>query len=355
MDIRRLFDSDESAQEASPSPAALTSDMTESDMALIPFESPLTTRKRDLHVMTRSESDPEHYMYLHFLPEPDLSDESMDPRSSSEDLNYSDGPDSAPSATSIGLDEVDEIVLETVSPESPSALNSNNELALYLAETSVGQAISTAIVETTKTITTRSIVTASPSSSQHAPYPALPSSSPPSLEAVSTTTTVTLPWTQHQELSEVHTSRLLSHSHEPLHLLPPSSTSSPMPLLLGVHDHRVLPAQTGQVTQPTAILSSLTDRGVSNESEMITSISGPASKSLQHLPSLPLSSFDMDLSLQMVPTDNMEVETPESSVETTLNFSAQMQTLWSQMENCFDYQRFREPVDLGVADVSTST
>ncbi|KAH9064745.1 hypothetical protein Ae201684P_003528 [Aphanomyces euteiches] len=225
------------------------------------------------------------------------------------------------------------MVLETVSPESPSASNSNNELALYLAETSVGQAISTAIVETTKTITTRSIVTASPSSSQHAHYPALPSSSPPSLEAVSTTTTVTLPWTQHQELSKVHTSRLLSHSHEPLHLLPPSSTPSPMPLLIGGHDHQVLPAQTGQVTQPTAILSSLTDRGVSNESEMITSISGPASESLEHLPSLPLSSFDMDLSLQMVPTDNMEVETPESSVETTLNFSAQMQTLWSQMEN----------------------
>ncbi|KAH9103263.1 hypothetical protein AeMF1_020347, partial [Aphanomyces euteiches] len=132
-----LFDSDESAQEASPSPAALTSDMTESDMALIPFESPLTTRKRDLHVMTRSESNPEHY--LHFL---------------------------------------------------------------------------------------------------------LPN------------------------------------------LICPRSSSS-----------------------------------------------GPASKSLEHLPSLPLSSFDMDLSLQMVLTDNMEVETPESSVETTLNFSAQMQTLWSQMEN----------------------
>ncbi|CAK4733765.1 unnamed protein product [Aphanomyces euteiches] len=46
-----------------------------------------------------------------------------------------------------------------------------------------------------------------------------------------------------------------------------------------------------------------------------------------------MSIFDMDLSLQMVPSDNMEVETPESSVETTLNFSAQMQTLWSQMEN----------------------
>ncbi|CAK4077630.1 unnamed protein product [Aphanomyces euteiches] len=66
---------------------------------------------------------------------------------------------------------------------------------------------------------------------------------------------------------------------------------------------------------------------------MITSISGPASESLEHLPSLPLSSFDMDLSLQIVPIDNMEVETRESSVETTLNFSAQMQTLWSQMEN----------------------
>ncbi|KAH9102946.1 hypothetical protein AeMF1_020607, partial [Aphanomyces euteiches] len=344
MDIRRLFDSDESAQEASPSPAALTSDMTESDMALIPFESPLTTRKRDLqyriqhHANSPEQRDDEKRIRPGTLlalpaPEPDLSDESMDPRSSSEDLNYSDGPDSAPSATSICVDEIDEMVLETVSPESPSASNSNDDLALYLAETSVGQAISTAIVETTKTITTRSIVTASPSSSQHTHYPALPSPSPPSLEAVSTTTTVTLPWTQHQELSEVHTSRLPSHSHEPLHLLPPSLTPSPMPLLVAGHEHQMLPPQTGQVTQPTAILSSLTDRGVSNESEMITSISGPASKSLEHLPSLPLSSFDMDVSLQMVPTDNMEVETPESSVETTLNFSAQMQTLWSQMEN----------------------
>ncbi|KAH9150448.1 hypothetical protein AeRB84_006697, partial [Aphanomyces euteiches] len=70
-----------------------------------------------------------------------------------------------------------------------------------------------------------------------------------------------------------------------------------MPLLVAGHEHQMLPPQTGQVTQPTAILSSLTDRGVSNESEMITSISGPVSKSLEHLPSLPLSSFDMDLSL----------------------------------------------------------
>ncbi|KAG9411766.1 hypothetical protein AC1031_017400 [Aphanomyces cochlioides] len=313
-------------------------------MALIPFESPLTTRKRDLkyriqhHANSPEQLDDEKRIRPGILlalpaPEPDLSDESMDPRSSSEDLNYSDGPDSAPSATSIGLDEVDEMVMETVNQESSSSSNSNNELALYLAETSVGQQISTAIVKTTKTITTRSIVTSSPSSSQHAHYSALPSSSPPSLEAVSTTTTVTLPWTQPQDLSEVHTSRSLNFSHEPLHLLPPSLTPSPMPLLGAGHEHQVLPPQTGQVTQPTAISSTLNQRGVSKESEMTTSISGPASKSVQHLPSLPLFSLDMDLSLQMVPSDNMEVETPESSGETTLNFSVQMQTLWSQMEN----------------------
>ncbi|KAG9408355.1 hypothetical protein AC1031_021596 [Aphanomyces cochlioides] len=313
-------------------------------MALIPFESPLTTRKRDLqyriqhYANSPEQRDDEKRIRPGILlalpaPEPDLSDESMDPRSSSEDLNYSDGPDSAPSATSIGHDEVDEMVMETVNQESSSSSNYNNELAFYLAETSVGQQISTAIVETTKTITTRSIVTSSPSSSQNAHYSALPSSSPPSLEAVGTTKTVTLPWTQPQHLSEVHTSRSLNFSHEPLHLLPPSLTPSPMPLLVAGHEHQVLPPQTGQVTQPTAISSTLNQRGVSNESEMTTSISGPASKSVQHLPSLPLSSLDMDLSLQMVPSDNMEVETPESSGETTLNFSVQMQTLWSQMEN----------------------
>ncbi|KAG9411161.1 hypothetical protein AC1031_016809 [Aphanomyces cochlioides] len=188
MDIRRLFDSNEPALEASPSPVAQTTDVTESDMALIPtgFNIINSPEQRDDEKRIR----PKILLALP-APEPDLSDEFMDPRSSSEDLNYSDEPDSAHSATSIGLDEM---FMETVNQESPSTTNFNDELALYLTETSVGQQISTCIVETTKTITTRSIVT--PSFLHHSLYPALPSSSPPSLEAVSTATTVTLPWTQ---------------------------------------------------------------------------------------------------------------------------------------------------------------
>ncbi|KAG9400956.1 hypothetical protein AC1031_009680 [Aphanomyces cochlioides] len=101
MDPRRPTDSTLSESSQHPSPASPPQLMSESDSAQIPRPSSPTSRKRDMqyriqyHANSPEQRDeekrvrPEAYLAL-TAPESDISDDSMDPRSSSEDLTLSD-------------------------------------------------------------------------------------------------------------------------------------------------------------------------------------------------------------------------------------------------------------------------
>ena len=202
MDTRRLFDSNESAQPANPTSA--TTDLPGSD-TLIPYESPTTSRKRDLqyriqhHANSPEQRDDEMRIRPGTqlalpAPESDLSDESMDHRSSSEDLNYSDESDLAISDHATTTDA--EIPFESVVHEVLASTEPEQQIALLVAETVANHQISTALVETTRTITTRSMVARnSPPQLPHEPRLALTSSSLQTLEIVQTVRAIVLPRT----------------------------------------------------------------------------------------------------------------------------------------------------------------
>ncbi|CAK4233539.1 unnamed protein product, partial [Aphanomyces euteiches] len=161
-----------------PSSASPPQPMTESDLVLIPHPSSPTSRKRDLqyriqnHANSPEQRDdekrvrPEPYLAL-TAPESDISDDSMDPRSSSEDLTLSDETALA-IACSAHLPEGDDDLFFSDSSAFSLALTdggailaeSTQEIIRYEASDSSNVATQSAIVE-------RTIVTWSMTSTPH--------------------------------------------------------------------------------------------------------------------------------------------------------------------------------------------
>ncbi|KAH9150886.1 hypothetical protein AeRB84_006367, partial [Aphanomyces euteiches] len=173
MDPRRPTDSPYPESSQHPSSASPPQLISESDSALIPRPSSPASRKRDLQYRIRHHANspeqrddekrvrPERYLAL-TAPESDISNDSMDPGSSSEDLTLSDETALA-IACSAPLPEGDDDLFLSNSSALPLALTnvgailaeSTQEIIRYEASDSSTVATHSAIVE--RTIVTRSM------------------------------------------------------------------------------------------------------------------------------------------------------------------------------------------------------
>ena len=187
MDPRRPTDSTWPESSQHPSSASPPQLQPESDSALIPRPSSPTSRKRDLqyriqhHANSPEQRDeekrirPEAYLAL-TAPESEQSDDSMDPRSSSEDLNMSDETTLA-IACSVPLPDDDDVLYLTDSHRPTLALmsgvatfaESTQELVQFEARDSTLMATESAIVE--RTIVTRSTTASTPRRAITGPNP----------------------------------------------------------------------------------------------------------------------------------------------------------------------------------------
>ncbi|KAH9061699.1 hypothetical protein Ae201684P_021034 [Aphanomyces euteiches] len=302
--------------------------MPESDSALIPRSSSPASRKRDLqyriqhHANSPEQRDdekrvrPEPYLAL-AAPESDISDDSMDPRSSSEDLTLSDETALA-IACSAPLPEGDDDLFLSDSSALTLALTdggailaeSTQEIIRYEASDSSTVATHSAIVE--RTIVTRSM-TSNPRRAIAGPNP-LELHIPRTLvteQSIVTQTQHVRP-TSNLQLEQGHSTQLLTNVQVQ-------------------HDTvDIVPTQTFLGIQPTVRSN---DPVNAYDPVLLTHVQSMNAQ--RFLPSsAPSQMTDPSSNHELVPSDvEMENETPETALTLVINFSVQLQSLQTQVDS----------------------
>ncbi|KAH9085261.1 hypothetical protein LEN26_020509 [Aphanomyces euteiches] len=328
MDPRRPTDSPYPESSQHPSSASPPQLMSESDSALIPRPSSPASRKRDLqyriqhHANSPVQRDdekrvrPEPYLAL-TAPESDISDDSMDPLSSSEDLTMSDETALA-IACSAPLPEGDDDLFLSDSSALPLALTdggailaeSTQEIIRYEASDSSTVATQSAIVE--RTIVTRSM-TANPRRAIVGPSP-LELHIPRTLvteQSIVTQTQHVRP-TSNLQLEQGHPTQLLTN--------------------VQVQHDTVdnVPTQTFLGIQPT-----VRSNDQVNAYDPVLLTHDQSMNAQRPLPSsAPSQMTDPSSNHELVPSDvEMENETPETALTLVTNFSVQLQSLQTQVDS----------------------
>ncbi|KAH9074559.1 hypothetical protein Ae201684P_022365 [Aphanomyces euteiches] len=328
MDPRRPTDSPYPESSQHPSSASPPQLMPESDSALIPRPSSPASRKRDLqyriqhHANSPEQRDdekrvrPEPYLAL-TAPESDISDDSMDPRSSSEDLTLSDETALA-IACSAPLPEGDDDLFLSDSNALPLALTdggailaeSTQEIIRYEASDSSTVATHSAIVE--RTIVTRSM-TSNPRRAIAGPNP-LELHIPRTLvteQSIVTQTQHVRP-TSNLQLEQGHSTQLLTNVQVQ-------------------HDTvDIVPTQTFLGIQPT-----VRSNDPVNAYDPVLLTHDQSMNAQRFLPSsAPSQTTDPSSNHELVPSDvEMENETPETALTLVTNFSVQLQSLQTQVDS----------------------
>ncbi|KAH9102797.1 hypothetical protein AeMF1_020711, partial [Aphanomyces euteiches] len=328
MDPRRPTDSPYPESSQHPSSASPPQLMSESDSALIPRPSSPASRKRDLqyriqhHANSPVQRDdekrvrPEPYLAL-TAPESNISDDSMDPLSSSEDLTMSDETALA-IACSAPLPEGDDDLFLSDSSALPLALTdggailaeSTQEIIRYEASDSSTVATQSAIVE--RTIVTRSM-TANPRRAIVGPSP-LELHIPRTLvteQSIVTQTQHVRP-TSNLQLEQGHPTQLLTN--------------------VQVQHDTVdnVPTQTFLGIQPT-----VRSNDQVNVYDPVLLTHDQSMNAQRPLPSsAPSQMTDPSSNHELVPSDvEMENETPETALTLVTNFSVQLQSLQTQVDS----------------------
>ncbi|KAH9159065.1 hypothetical protein LEN26_002559 [Aphanomyces euteiches] len=324
MDPRRPTDSPYPESSQRPSSASPPQLISESDSALIPRPSSPASRKRDLqyriqhHANSPEQRDdekrvrPEPYLAL-TAPESDISNDSMDPRSSSEDLTLSNETALA-IACSAPLPEGDDDLFLSDSSALPLALTdggailaeSTQEIIRYEASDSSTVATHSAIVD--RTIVTRSM-TSNPRRAIAGPNP-LGLHIPRTLvteQSIVTQTQHVRP-TSNRQLEQGHSTQLLTNvqvQHDTVDIAPAQTS-------LGIRSNH-------QVNAYDPVL-------LTHDQSMNAQRSLPSSA--------PSQTTDPSPNHELVPSDvEMENETPETALTLVTNFSVQLQSLQTQVDS----------------------
>ncbi|KAG9405057.1 hypothetical protein AC1031_004158 [Aphanomyces cochlioides] len=319
-------------------------DRPESETALIPHPSSPNTRKRDLqyriqqHANSPEQRDdekrvrPDSYLALP-APESDLSDDSMDPRSSSENFPMSDETALAIASSMPLPDDRNDLFLSESYALTSSATDEiattdgmPRDIMPYGGRDMVPLATRTAIVE--RTMTTRSMTARSSRPNLLGPSPTPTQEAPVLLTEMSIVT-------------QTQTQRVQSN-------ITPISSPSPLPTLTNDPSRPETIALAAGFPQrdpqydfqpPFVQLSErqlpdvrLTNEIVSNDPNLPNNHQSAGPIQHLHLPSL-APTADLQMNRELVTTDvEMDSETPETALTLASNFSAQLQSLQSQVD-----------------------
>ncbi|KAG9411302.1 hypothetical protein AC1031_016944 [Aphanomyces cochlioides] len=301
MDPRRPIDPNLLESTQDPSSVPQPPDRPESETALIPHPSSPNTRKRYLryriqhHANSPEQLDdekrvrPDSYLALP-APESDLSDDSMDPRSSSEDFPMSDETALAIASSMPLPDDRNDLFLSE-SDEIATTDGMPRDIMPYGDRDLVPLATRTAIVE--RTMTTRSMTARSSRPNLLGPSPT------PTQEAPGLLTEMSI-------VTQTQTQLVQSN-------ITPISSPSPLPTLTNDPSRPETLALAAGFPQPTR-----------------SSSADP----IQHLPLPSLApTADLQMNRELVTTDvEMDSETPETALTLASNFCAQLQSLQSQVD-----------------------
>ncbi|KAH9133251.1 hypothetical protein AeRB84_020640, partial [Aphanomyces euteiches] len=309
MDPRRPTDSPYPESSQHPCSASPPQLMSESDSALIPRPSSPASRKRDLqyriqhHVNSPEQRDdekrvrPEPYLAL-TAPESDISDDSMDPRSSSEDLTLSDETALA-IACSASLPEGDDDLFLSHSSALPLALTNGGAILAESTQENIRyEASDSSTVATQSAIVERTIVTRSMTSSV-------------TEQSIVTQTQHVRP-TSNLQLEQGHSTQLLT-------------------TVQVQHDTiDIVPAQTSLGNRPT-----MRSNDQVNAYDPVLLTHDQSMNAQRFLPSsAPSQTTDPSSNHELVPSDvEMENETPETVLTLVTNFSVQLQSLQTQVDS----------------------